>query len=72
MLFSTCIWGGRGRVPMSTGSPALLTSISLLKLRACLRYSLAVSVCPCCFACSAAACQYTRNVNTFPNFKFLP
>ena len=40
---------------MSTGSPALLASISLLKLSACLRYSLAVSVCPCCLAARAAS-----------------
>ena len=57
MCLHTCICGGTGRVPISTGSPALLTSMSLLKLSACLRYSRAVSVCPCCLAASAAACN---------------
>ena len=32
----TCIWGGTGRLFISTGRPARETSISLLKERACL------------------------------------
>ena len=35
-LMRTCIWGGTGKLFISTGRPARETSISLLKERACL------------------------------------